>query len=427
MMALLTAMMAAWLYALLRERYGRIGAWCGSLALLTLPGILVSDASIMTEIPQAFLMLGAIAALGTYLDRGTAGPALQFGMWSAAALLAKGSAVALAPVPVIGAGLTRHWKLFRSVWFWAPALIVLCVAGPWYRLAPDALHQRVAANGGPGLATWRLQFPPMLWTPQFGWAISLLVCAGIVVTFVRAIRGVALRGWEASATGLVICASVFPFFFAVWENRHQIEAAPAFILLAAAGLSWLGSMLPWRGSRFRAAVLLCGTVATMAWNVAHATVQPEMGYRRLAQAIVRAEGEPIESVLISSDAQGEGALIAELAQLDARPGRFVLRSSKVLAQSSWMGRLHYSFDTRTQLEELLAKVPAQVVVLDRARLGQDSHAELLATTLSASPDVWEEWRSPDFGKQFQVFRRYNNRGRLGLQERNRLEALQRPD
>ena len=76
---------------------------------------------------------------------------------------------------------------------------------------------------------------------------------------------------------------------------------------------------------------------TLAASAAVAPIHPELGYRRLAQAIVRVGGEPVESVLISSDALGEGAFIAELAQLDSRPGRFVLRSSKILAESSWMG------------------------------------------------------------------------------------------
>lgn len=430
MMALLAAMLAEWTYLLLRGRYGSVGAWCGSLTLLALPGVMTFDAEIMTEIPQALLLLGATVALGKYFDRGEAMPALQFGAWSAAALLAKGSGLALAAVPVIGVALTGRWRLLRSVWFWAPALIVLLVAGPWYLLAPEALYQNTTLLGGPRLAVRRLQFPPMLWTPQFGWTISALACAGLVITLVRAIRGVRFDGGQASAVGLVIGASVFPFFFAVWENRHQIEAAPAFILLAAGGLSSLGSLLPWRASpRTSAAILIGGAAVTLAWNVAFTPVQPELGYRRLVQAIMRADGEPIESILILSDGQGEGAFITELAQLDARPGRFILRSSKILYQlilTRKGGRRRYFFETQTQLDQLLANVPLQLVVLDRVRLPNDPHEELLSRTLSASPDVWRAWLPVGFDQQFLVFRR-RNQSRLGPQARDRLASLQRPN
>jgi glycosyltransferase involved in cell wall biosynthesis len=427
MMALVAAMLAEGTYALLFPRYGSVAAWCGSLALLSLPGVMASDARIMTEIPQALLMFGAMVAIGKYLDRAGAVPALKVGVWSAAALLTKGSSLALAPVPVIGVALTGRWRLLRSPWFWAPALIVLLVAGPWYLLAPDALHQKVMMLGGPGLAVKRLHFPPMLWVPQFGWAVSVLACAGLFTTLVRVIRGVRLDSVLASAFAFAFCASVFPFLFMVWENRHQIEAAPAFILLAAAGLSALSSMLPWQVSpRTRSAILIGGVAVNLVWNVAVIPVQPELGYRRLAQAIRSAGGEPIESVLILSDALGEGALIAELAQLEVRPPYFVLRSSKFLAHSTWMGRRSYFFETQAQLEQLLAGVPLQLVVLDQARIPHDPHADLLSKMLSTSPDVWEEWRPAGIGSQFLAFRRRDQR-RLEPQARDRLTALQRPE
>jgi hypothetical protein len=267
-----------------------------------------------------------------------------------------------------------------------------------------------------------------LWVPQFGGVVSVLASAGLAILLIRRIGGVQFDGLQASAAGLAIGASVFPFFFAVWESRHQIEAAPAFILLAAAALFWLDSVLPWRASpRTRAAILIGGTAVTLAWNVARVQAQPELGYRPLAQSIVRAGGGPIESVLISSDPLGEGAFIAELAQLDTRPGRFVLRSSKILAQTNWMGRRgRCFFETQTQLEELLASVPLQLAVLDRARAPSDPHEDLLLSTLTASPDLWVEWRPPGVGEQLRVFRR-RDQSRLGPKARERLTALQLPD
>lgn len=431
MIALVAAMLAEWTYNLLRRRYGTAGAWCGSLSLLGLPGIIASDCKIMTEIPQALLMLGALVAFGEYLDRGKPARALQFGAWSASALLTKGSALALAPIPLFGVALTGRWRLLRSPWFWAPALTVLLVAGPWYLLAPDALHQKVKLLGGPRLIPQRFRLPPMLWTSQFGWPISVLASVGLFITLVRAARFARsalaqVDGVLASAAGLAIGASVFPCLFAVWENRHQIEAAPAFILLAAAGLCWLLSLLPWQPSRqLLVALLIGGTVVNLAWNLASTPDQPPLGYRRLAQAIVRAAGEPIESVLISSDALGEGAFIAELAQLDTRPGRFLLRSSKVLGQSTWMGERRYFFETLPQCEQLLASLPLQLVVLDPARASDDPHERLLYSALSVSRDVWVEWPLPGLGHEFVVFRR-RDRSRLGPQARERLAALQRP-
>jgi hypothetical protein len=427
MVALMAALTAAWIYALLRPRYGICAAWCAGFALITIPGVIVSESQVMAEVPQSLLILGAMVALSRYLDTGAWPRLLQFAGWTIATLLTKGTGLALIPVPCIGIALTRRWRFLQSKWFWIAVLIVVLPVAAWYLCVPFAMHQKVLFLGGPSFNAWHRRNPPMESMSQFGFPLSMLVCVGLVITLVRAVRGVRMDSLEASATGMVISALTFPFFFRVWEERHRIEAAPEFILVAAVGLSWMGSLLPaWLSPRMRAAVLLAGTAGIMAWNVGHEPVWQDMGFRRLAQTIVHADGVPIESMLISSRSEGEGKFISELAQADTRPRRYVLRESKFLSDSDWAGKdYRYKFDNREQLEQLLGRLPIQLVIFDQESEFRDPHEMLFLNTLEKSSESWAEWHPTGVDQRFRLFR---HRDQVPLQpaDRVRIASIQKP-
>jgi hypothetical protein len=151
LMALLAALLATGTYRMAREEYGRLAGWCSGLVLLTLPHVVWFTAHIYTEIPLALINLGAMVAVARYLDSGRWQHSAAFGVWAAASLLTKGSGLALAPLPLLGVALTRRWDLLRRRSFWLPAVVVLAFAAPWYLFAPEALHQRAAAYGDPGI------------------------------------------------------------------------------------------------------------------------------------------------------------------------------------------------------------------------------------------------------------------------------------
>ncbi|SRR5712691_11126834 len=406
MMALLAAAVASLTYSILRDQHGRVVAWCAALLLLTLPASAAGSTQIMTEIPQTLVILAAMISLSKYLDSAKSKYAVAFGLWSAASLLAKGTGIVLAPLPILAVLLTRRWELLRRPSFWLPALLVLTIAGPWYLGAPSALHEPVARFGGPGLARWRLGFPPFIWVDHFGWVVSCLALAGLLWYVYRSLKGDRFPGVIVTAAALAICGTSFPFFFAVWESRHQAEVSPAFVIMAAAGAAWLFSLKPLDkcsgGLKAVAACLLSAVLCS--WNLMHLYRQKSSGYGELAQSIVHDRTGPIHVLLISASPTGEGALISEIAQREPHPRRYILRSTKLLADLTWMGlEVRPRFHATEEVHDYLAGLPLEMVVFDRTTPPRFSYGELLEHAVLSHPEEWQPWAEAP--ARFHVFLR----------------------
>jgi len=382
LIASLTALIATILFPVIEREYGAMTAWCACLVMLSTPGMLENSTQIMTEIPQAVFLTSAMLSFGAFLDSGRWRDSALFGVWSAASLLTKGTGLALVAVPVFSIVLSARWALLKKWQFWIPAPIVLLLSGPWYKLAPFALHQRVAAYGAPGFHYRRLKLPPMIWVQEFGWAVAIFVLAGLVaVLFKRAPK----PGVWTSAAALVISATLFPVFFGAWELRHQSESAAAFILIALVGVLWVRSALP-RLVDLQAIWLPAFSALLIVWNVANAYRQEPSPYRTLAQEILRSQDR---AVFITANATAEGALISEVAQRDTRPGRFVLRGTKLLADMDWAGyHERERFHNSAELSSFLAKLPVDLIVIDENDPPPFPYFALLKDTIAMNQDMW---------------------------------------
>jgi hypothetical protein len=373
--------------------------------LLTLPAVAADSTQIMTEIPIAFMILGAMISFGNYLDSAQGKHAAAFGLFSAAALLLKGSGIVLVPVPILGVLLTRRWELLRRPVFWLPAPLVLAIAGPWYVLAPDAQHGSVAWLGGFGIAWWRLGFPPRVWTPEFGWIISILALVGLLWVLFRSLKRERLPGVVVAAAALTICGTLFPFFTYVWETRHQGEIAPAFVVMALAGGSWIVSLAR-VSNRLKGVAVCLASVLLASWNLAHVYKQTPSGYRGLAQSIVSGKAGPARVLLISADGNGEGALISEIAQREPHPSRYLMRATQVLAKISWMGKEATPLvHTPEEVYARLRVLPLEIVVLDRANPPPYSYRKLLEQAILDHPEEWQPWENAPDPARFRVFLR----------------------
>ncbi len=75
---------------------------------------------------------------------------------------------------------------------------------------------------------------------------------------------------------------------------------------------------------------------------------------------------------------------------EKRPGHIVLRASKVLASSSWVGKEYkLVYPTPTEMMKYLEEVPVGVVVIDNSGLRPVEHHSVLKETLLAYRDRWE--------------------------------------
>jgi hypothetical protein len=84
-------------------------------------------------------------------------------------------------------------------------------------------------------------------------------------------------------------------------------------------------------------------------------------------------------------------LIDEVAMREARPSHFVLRASKMLGQSDWMGN-HFvpKYRTPEEVMKFVDSIPVELVVVDNEPgLTAPSYYPLLKQTIAAYPSLWE--------------------------------------
>ena len=163
------------------------------------------------------------------------------------------------------------------------------------------------------------------------------------------------------------------------------------VLIAAVGTHAVFSLLQLRWRQpLAAALLLIGLGA-----VAYLPQKEVQGFRETVQVALRELDPSVRSVwMVSSDARGEGAVIAEAAFLLPRrvpsPLR-IYRAGKELGSSDWLGRGYQSaFTDHSTLLAHLDTLGVQWVFLDQSlpEKARVAHELLLAAALQSAPDRW---------------------------------------
>ncbi|MGE0591709.1 MAG: ArnT family glycosyltransferase [Vicinamibacterales bacterium] len=420
-MSVLTALLATTIFAACL-RLGPVPSAFAALLFTGLPLVQAQAGVIMADMLVALLALWATLALSRYVAEPSWGRSVAFILLASAAILTKGTAIALALVPPLTWLLLpgrRHLARRLDVWAMPVGVALLCA--PWYLIAAAAAAEpvtdEVAALGLHNVGTKATQLythagPVLLCAALIGlWAararrddtttgaaaggapgttapagVTATVPAGpsglSVPTAPRAGTAVADPTW-ATLAALVAGQAIFQVTVGAADGvRHLLQVLAPLVMLAAAGITplaimlagWLRRRLPAGASaRVPAPRAMEGLVAAGALalvliprpaNVSAFEV-PRQGYARIAATIAEDPTLTHAVVLVSSDSIGEGATVAEMAIRDRRPQHVVLRGSKVLSSSSWMGdNYHALFRSATELQDYLERARVALVVMD---------------------------------------------------------------
>jgi hypothetical protein len=227
-----------------------------------------------------------------------------------------------------------------------------------------------------------------------GVAALALVGLGRRVVLPLARREPAQPTWAALGALLV---SVWLFHVLVpcsLEPRHLIVAIPSLVVFAADGLYCLWGRLgelPRPGARQLARGLL-GAAVLLAVLAEFRPYRKEWhGFGEVARRLDEVEEWRDSVVMVSSDATGEGIMVTEVALRDHRPGRFVLRASKLFSQARWHGAEYRCLcDSPEKILGRLKKVPVGIIVLDNSIPADElrEHHRRLADAVRAFPDDW---------------------------------------
>ncbi len=394
-LAALTAAVGWFTWSILRARFSPGVSVGAVLILLSLPAFQEYSHDVMAEMLMALLVLLAVIAYGSYIDSGRWQAAAWFGIWSALALLTKGSGIQLAFIPPLTLAITGRWRLLRRFSFWLPAGIVLVLALPWYAYVPDAQHESVARFGGVAVEYSRFTESIALWGEFLGLIPSLAALAGVAVV-IAAIRKRTIQGVWIALMAALLGAYTTRLFLGAFEARHLVVSLPLLLIFAAAGWDRIFDrdlLRRWRSggtSRSVAAAVAAVAVAGLiGFNISRSHAKTHFGYAELAQELLAQHRFRSSVLLVCSDSTGEGMLISETAMHEQRPGHIILRASKMLASSDWMGYDYRPlFDDLEQQLRLVEAIPAGVIVIDDA--GRNTpHGRLLYQGIISHPEKWQ--------------------------------------
>jgi Dolichyl-phosphate-mannose-protein mannosyltransferase len=373
-----------------------VGLMAGFLFVAS-PVVAQSSCMIMADGLVALLMLSATLAFVRFMDSKEAKYSLLFGLLTALAFLTKGNALALVLVPPIAIVISKRWELLARKSFWLGPLLAMALGAPWYWLTRNM-----------EAGTWVYPSPRVAYTVDglFFYAHTVLRALGSLGTILAVIGLVhyvatprnAARGRTTIATGLfALLAGVMAVALIVpvgLESRFILPALPPLIFFAAEGALWIairvGKLMP-QTKRYQTA--LCAGLLAIALVLGFAPVHKEYsGLAKVADVILENSSPDYPSVLIVSDAAGEGMFVADMALHRRESQSIVVRGTKALADSNWMGTEYKSLcqDPR-EVVELLDKLPITYLVEDRSvgPAGLRPHQKLVEQAIADYPTYFE--------------------------------------
>jgi len=386
-------------------------AGAGLLALT--PIWLESLAFLMLD--EAVALLAALAALAWHRYAATGGwrPLLLFAALAAATILTKGNGWLLGLVPPIHAALTGQGRRLIAPRAIAAASLLLAVVGPWYWLTAGIASDGFNYRPGAAYAARSL-------AANIGYLAANLSPPGLLLAIAGAIfehrarridpprwRFVAV--WIALLLATLIFQSIVPTDI---TDRYMAPALVPLVVLALIGAWRIAAMLPtrWSGPALAAMLLVCALPGLI-----HLATRPaKIDFRLAAVAGGIAPAARPTLWLIDGSSGAEGALIAEVAMRDPARSAYILRSSKLLTESDFMGRSYrLNGDDRAVLDKLDRLGVAGIVTVRQQGVDPLPHSVQLARALA--------------GSQYAVTARLPHRNRPGITTVYRRPAPVAPD
>jgi hypothetical protein len=392
LMAVVTGVYATTVFAIGRRSLGAPWALGAAAFFLSLPLVQEHASMAMTENLVGALELLSLLAFTRYLDAATWPRAAVFGLLASAAVLTKGSGLALALAAPITLLLTRQFRVLRERSFWGSVVLIVVLCAPWMVLTLD-VAKRGWARSEPSWGFFALAIPAnaAALVTEAGPLTVALALLGLIVTAVGH-RHVRDNRW-AALTALLVAVPVFHALVpAGIEARHMVPALPAVVLLATAGIAASLRWLARAGvnQRLAGAVVIAvvlGAYAGQTFTVYHKGFR---GFDAVVQRLLAESAGAHRAFLVSSDASGEGAFIGQVAMREERPGHYARRASKYLAVMGWNGPPDYEpkFRTESEMVAFMRQDGLEFVVVDTTipaflRL---PHHSMLERAVAARPE-----------------------------------------
>lgn len=334
-----------WYFWLIRH-YDRLTAVTASLALLSMPVVVLWSRSVMLEAPAVGMCALSVLFFQRYLDRPSHSTAISAGFILLATLLVKQTTLFILPVLLVY-GLSHEpgrralWR--REVW-WGVALVavgLLVIAAHALLFGPEAVMAG-ESNTRPGsFPWWSLGRWSMFGRSLYlgvGPIIAVLTVLGIALSLYRRDRHV----WVLPLTWLAASYIWSTYLANVPGNsqRYAFYAMPAVAFFAAYGLWHFADRPVWRWTWASTLLLAIGWHGLNAVQTPHRYVS---GYDIAANLVY---GLPNSGAILFAG-KHDGNFIFHIRQLDQDRQRVVLRGDKTLVSMS----VHKYFGVRSHVSD----------------------------------------------------------------------------
>ena len=398
--AAMLAMVAVSSVALLLCVFAWVSRRCGTVAglfaaVVPMLPIFMREAmdSVEPDIVLTLLTFLAAAAYGRFLETGRRKHVFAFWILAAASLATHGRGASVCFVPAVAALTLRR---FRPAWittllsgaFIAAATILPAWLGQTY---PFSLHDAL-------VNIWNV---PLRAVAAIGWPVAVVAFIGCIAIFRS---GKVQSEWHAMF-GLILSGFLFYILVNVpMEGRYLAITVPGIAAFFGAGIAAVNNFvaarwrLPFAGGAL--AALACG--AAMA--LIHVSDRKyDAGFHRIVNAGGVA-GIATRVYLISGDPLNEGAFIGDVALADPRLEHIVLRASKVLFHSAWLGSdYRLLFSDSQSIAAWLDEARVGAIILQTAE--SRPHYSQLLSAIERPDSPWVRVYDANIPAGVDVFRR----------------------
>lgn len=396
LLALFTAASTLLLFLAARRVLSLASSHLIALGFLLLPIVQMHFNMVMLESPLTLASLAAVLAMVRWVERDRWMDAVWFGLLTGTAIMTKGNAWALVFVAPMALLLLRRVRRIFSPRMFLAGGLVAALCGPF-----TIWTMPMVKDGWDGSSfTWAFFFTAMPQLAGFlfqivGVVFSVLFFAGLWTKFLAPMWNRRLEPFWAVMASYILSVWVFHGMVPTSiEPRKVFAAAPALLLFSGAGVDWLTSVLPRRVPMFARPVLAPAAIALAFASVTFAIPRGYCpGFVRVTDFLLSKPEWSDVGFFVSSNTDGEGRLIAEVASREIWPKHIIIRSSKALVRTNWqLTQYELHCTTPQQVSDLLNRLSIAIVVLHDEPMREKEthpHHQLLRAMLKDNPD-WEK-------------------------------------
>jgi hypothetical protein len=177
------------------------------------------------------------------------------------------------------------------------------------------------------------------------------------------------------------------------DLRYLIAVMPPLLMFLVAGIHAIAGWIDFLPIGPRRRLWGTAAVVVVVFLTSNFSI-PQKRYFGFDEVAERLESPEYKdsAILVSSDAlDGEGMLTSEIAMREKRPSHIVLRATKMLSQSDWMGeRYSLLYNTPEKVMSFMNETPVEVVVIqDGAGPTEYPDHKLLRQTIEQYSAEWE--------------------------------------